>query len=73
MKTLFETKSRTEATNAFRLPDDTHVCCVHLRTPDLARALDFYQRVIGFKLIERGESKASLSAKGARAHLAGLQ
>jgi len=26
----------------------------------LARALDFYQRVIGFKLIERGESEASI-------------
>ena len=35
---------------------------MHLRTTNLARALDFYQRVIGLKLVERADSGASLSA-----------
>jgi len=47
-----------------RLPDETHVGRVHLRTASLARALDFYQRVIRLKLRERAESGASLSAIG---------
>ena len=47
-----------------RLPDETHVSRVNLRTANLARVLDFYERVIGLKLRERGESGASLSATG---------
>ena len=39
---------------------------MHLRTANLARALDFYQRVIGLKLRERTESGASLSVTGSR-------
>lgn len=48
----------------FHLPNETHVSCVHLRTPNLARALDFYQRVIGFKVVERRGPQAWLSATG---------
>lgn len=62
MKTMESQKlARPES---FRLPDETHVNRVHLRTPDLARALDFYQRVIGFKVVERSKDEASLSATG---------
>ena len=50
--------------NTFRLPDETRVSRVHLRTANLARAVDFYERVIGFKMIECGKSEASLSATG---------
>jgi len=50
--------------NHFRLPDETHVSRVHLRTADLDRALTFYQRVIGLSLVDRGKSDASLSATG---------
>ncbi|MGD0262030.1 MAG: VOC family protein [Verrucomicrobiota bacterium] len=57
---------QARAPAVLRLPDETHVSRVHLRTTDLARALDFYQRVIGLKLRERGESGASLSATGGR-------
>lgn len=48
----------------FRLPAETHVSRVHLRTALLDRALEFYYRVIGFKLIERSKSQAALSATG---------
>jgi catechol 2,3-dioxygenase len=47
-----------------RLPDETHVSRVHLRTANLARVLDFYERVIGLKLREHAESGVSLSATG---------
>ena len=50
--------------NKVQLPEATHVSRVQLRTPRLARALDFYQRVIGFQVVDRGESEASLSATG---------
>jgi catechol 2,3-dioxygenase len=48
----------------FRLSDETYISRVHLRTPDLRRALDFYQRVIGFKVLERSKDEASVSATG---------
>jgi len=50
--------------DSLQLPDETRVGSVHLRTPSLTRTLDFYQRVLGFKVIERGESEASLSSAG---------
>jgi catechol 2,3-dioxygenase len=34
---------------AFRLPDATRVGAVHLQVSDLARSLDYYQRVIGLR------------------------
>lgn len=46
----------------FELPDGTRVSRVNLRTANLARALDFYQRVLGLTLRQRGASAASLSA-----------
>jgi len=50
--------------NTFHLPDETHVSHVHLRTGNLARALEFYLRVIGLQAIERSTLTASLSATG---------
>lgn len=50
--------------NSFRLPPETRVSRVRLRTANLARALDFYERVMGFHVIERDESQAALSATG---------
>jgi len=46
------------------VPSDIRISQVHLRTRDLARTLDFYTRVLGFKIIDRGECSASLSATG---------
>ena len=50
--------------NTFKLPDETHVSRVQLRTANLAGVLEFYQKVIGLRVIERTESEASLSATG---------
>ena len=50
--------------NTFRLPDETHLSHVHLRTGNLARALEFYQAVIGLQVIDRSPVTATLSATG---------
>ena len=50
--------------NNFKLPDETHVSRVHLRTANLAGVLEFYQKAIGLRVIDRTESEASLSATG---------
>ena len=50
--------------NAFKLPDETRVSRVHLRTSNLAGVLDFYQQVLGLGVLARGQSEASLSATG---------
>jgi len=60
MRTI-DTKKDAE-TEVLRLPDETHVSRVHLRTANLSRVLDFYQRVIGFKVLARRPSEAALSA-----------
>ena len=46
------------------IPSQIQISRVHLRTKDLARALDFYTRVLGFRLIEQTEFSASLSTTG---------
>jgi catechol-2,3-dioxygenase len=50
--------------NTFQLPDETHVSRVQLRTANLKRLVTFYQDVIGFRVIDRGEAEASLSETG---------
>ena len=62
MKTLMQDDSRASPRMPFRLPDVTCVSQVRLRTADLARSLDFYQRAIGLKSRQRGQSEGSLSA-----------
>ena len=57
-------ESRTRSMNNFKLPDETHVSRVHLRTANLAGVLEFYQKVIGLRVIDRTELEASLSATG---------
>jgi catechol 2,3-dioxygenase len=51
---------------------DPRVCIghVHLKVADLARALDFYCRVLGFQLTQRyGENAAFVSAGGYHHHI----
>jgi catechol-2,3-dioxygenase len=50
--------------NTFQLPDETHVSRVQLRTANLKRLVTFYQDVIDFRVIDRGEAEALLSATG---------
>ncbi len=48
----------------FRLPESTHVGGVHLQIADLARSLDYYQRVLGLAVIEQTAGTARLGAPG---------
>ena len=47
------------------LPPDTRLGHVRLRVRDLDNALDFYQLILGLRVIERDGDVASLSASGA--------
>ena len=50
-------------TPAFRLPAATSIGTVTLQIADLDRSLDFYQRVIGFRLLVRDEAPGLLAAR----------
>ncbi len=50
--------------NTFHLPDETHVSHVQLRIRNLARALGFYQTVIGLQVVDRSPVTVTLSATG---------
>jgi len=64
MKTLMHDDSRANLRKPFQLPDEICVSQVQLRTANLARSLEFYQRVIGLKSWQSGQIQASLSATG---------
>lgn len=46
-----------------RLPDAARIGTVRLQVADLERSLDFYQRVIGFRLVARGQAGGRRVAK----------
>ena len=46
----------------YRLPEATRVGTVRLQVADLARSLDWYQRVLGLRVLERAERLAVLGA-----------
>lgn len=48
-----------------RLPEEAHAGAVHLQVSDLHRSLDYYQRVLGLHVLERGADRASLGVVGA--------
>jgi catechol 2,3-dioxygenase len=48
----------------YRLPAETRLGPVRLQIADLARSLDYYERVLGFRVVERGSDRASLAAHG---------
>jgi catechol 2,3-dioxygenase len=52
------------AAPAFRLPDATMLGPVHLLVSDVARSLDYYQRVIGLRAEKTGDDTAVLTAHG---------
>src|SRR5918994_73198 len=52
------------------IPTGAHIGHVHLKVADLDRAVDFYQRGLGFELITRfGNQAAFLSAGGYHHHI----
>ena len=48
----------------YRLPDTTRLGPVRLQVADLGRSLDYYQRVLGLRLLDRGGNQALLGAEG---------
>ena len=52
------------APSGFRLPDETRLGPVRLRVSDLKRSLSFYDIVLGFRVLRRGEGFAELGAHG---------
>ncbi len=61
------------APDGFRLPDRTRVGRVRLRVGDLGRSLDFYERVLGLRVIDRDRSTAALGAAGTGVPLVRLE
>lgn len=53
-----------ETPAGYRLPDATRLGRVRLQVADLARSLAFYQRVLGFRLLERDDARAALGPHG---------
>lgn len=53
-----------EAPGGFRLPDATRIGRVVLQVADLSRSLAFYQGVLGFREVERGDTSSVLAAQG---------
>jgi catechol 2,3-dioxygenase len=52
------------APSGYRLPPGTRLGAVHLQVGDLARSLGFYTGTLGFRVVRRQESRASLAAHG---------
>ena len=48
----------------YRLPNETHLGRVKLQVSDLARSLAYYERVLGLRVIEKGDGRAVLAAHG---------
>jgi catechol 2,3-dioxygenase len=53
-----------EAPRGFRLPSETRLGPVRLEIRDLARSLAFYEDVLGLRILERGDGRAVLAARG---------
>jgi len=52
------------APQGYRLPAATRLGSVRLQVADLARSLDYYQKVLGLSVADRSTSAASLAAHG---------
>jgi catechol 2,3-dioxygenase len=48
----------------FRLPDATHVGAVRLQVSNLARSVDYYERVLGLRVVARTANTADLGPHG---------
>ncbi len=51
------------APKGYRLPDATRIGRVTLQVADLARSLAYYERVLGFRVLERAAGRATLGAQ----------
>src|SRR5688500_18242198 len=65
--TMIDERITTEygiAPPAYRLPEATRLGRVSLRVSSLELSLDYYECVLGFRVVERGEGRALLGAAG---------
>ncbi|MEO8480994.1 MAG: VOC family protein [Acidobacteriota bacterium] len=53
--------------SGFTLPDATYVGAVQLQVADLSRSLDYYEHILGLRVIERDGRSAVLGSHGGRA------
>ena len=53
-----------ERPSGFRLPDAMRLGGVRLQIADLARSLEFYERTLGLRVVERTATEAALAAHG---------
>src|SRR5678809_430769 len=61
-----------EAPSAYRLPEATRLGPVRLQIADLARSLDYYEQVLGLRVLEREGSRVLLGTHGAETPLVEL-
>lgn len=61
-----------EAPTGYRLPDGTRLGAVSLQIANLARSVDYYERVLGLRTIARTATTATLAAHGDDAPLVEL-
>ena len=52
------------APTGYRLPAETRLGAVMLQVADLARSLEYYQHVLGFRVVSQSDGRASLAAEG---------
>jgi len=50
--------------DGYRLPDQTHIGSVCLQVADLERSLEYYQQVLGLRVLSRRPQQAALAAEG---------
>jgi len=60
--TTADAAERGIAPSGFRLPAATHIGLVRLQVSDLARSLAYYERVLGFRTLNRSGTVATLGA-----------
>ena len=51
------------APSGYRLPESARIGRVTLQVADLARSLAYYERVLGFRVLQRGAGRATLGAQ----------
>lgn len=61
------------APKGYRLPDTARIGRVTLQVADLARSLAYYERVLGFRVLERAQGRATLGPQDGNAALVELR